>query len=169
MKMARAYAFAGDHTTAIALYDDISQKTEDAGMKALITLRKAQSYQALGQTDQAHSLYLQTVNSYPRTNEAYQALLELVNANVPVDELQRGIVDYYADQYGVALAAFDRYLQNNPADPATAHYYYGLAAEAAGNYPAAISHWDDGHPELQGFAKLGGCLVAESVYPVVLS
>ena len=142
MKMARGYAFAGDHTTALALYDDLSQKTEDAGMKALITLRKAQSYQALGQTDQANSLYLQAVNSYPRTNEAYQALLELVNANVPVDELQRGIVDYYADQYGVAMAAFDRYLQNNPADPATAHYYYGLAAEAAGNYPDAISHWD---------------------------
>ena len=70
------------------------------------------------------------------------ALLALVEANVPVNELNRGLVDYYAGQYGVALSAFDRYLQNNPPDPGTAIYYYGLTTRALGGYSGAVGEWD---------------------------
>ena len=40
------------------------------------------------------------------------------------------MVDYYAGEYGVALAAIDRYLANTPTDPATAYYYRGLILRA---------------------------------------
>jgi len=41
--------------------------------------------------------FAELVNTYPDRNEAYQALVTLVNAEVPVYEFQRGLVDYYAN------------------------------------------------------------------------
>jgi soluble lytic murein transglycosylase len=87
-------------------------------------------------------VYLDAVNNYPTSYDSYQALLVLVDNEIPVDELNRGIVDYYAGQYGVATAAFDRYLQSAPADPGTAHYYYGLALRSRGGNQDAIQQWD---------------------------
>lgn len=150
MKLARAYSVGGDTTTALSLYDDLYQRTSDDYTKALIDLRKGQIYTNLGQMDQAYAAYQDAVNNYPTSYDSYSALLALVNAGVPVDELNRGLVDYYAGQYGVAQAAFDRYLQNNPPDAGTALYYYGLAARALGNYQGAINQWDQliqGYPD----------------------
>jgi tetratricopeptide (TPR) repeat protein len=73
--------------------------------------------------------------------DAYQSLVELVNAGQPVDE-RSGIVDYYAGEYMVAQAAIDRYLAGEPADPATAHYYRGLVLRATEDYPGALEEWD---------------------------
>jgi tetratricopeptide (TPR) repeat protein len=86
-------------------------------------------------------LFSDAVNNY-LTSDSYQGLLALVDAGIPVDELNRGIVDYYAGQYGVATQAFDRYLNSAPADPASAQYYYGLALRQLGGYAEAINHWD---------------------------
>lgn len=142
MKVARSYALSGDHTTAIVLYDDLYNRTQNEYTRALIDLRRGQSYTALGQYEEAYAVYLDAVNNYPTSYDSYSALLALVEAGVPVDDLQRGIVDYHAGQYGVALAAFDRYLQNNPADPGTARYYNGLATRALGGYQGAVDEWD---------------------------
>ena len=65
-----------------------------------------------------------------------------MDAGIEVDQLQRGIVDYYAAQYGVALAAFDRYLQESPEDPVKAYYFYGLTLRALGDPVQAITYWD---------------------------
>jgi soluble lytic murein transglycosylase len=142
MKMARAYTLAGDAPTALTLYDDIYIRTNNEYTRALIDLRKGQIYTELGDIESAHAAYLDAVNNYPLSYDSYKALVELVDAGVTVDELQRGIVDYHAGQYGPALAAFDHYLQNNPDDAATARYYYGLTARAQGNHEEAIRQWD---------------------------
>lgn len=142
MKEARAYALAGNSNQALALYDDLYNRTTNEYTKALIDLRKGQIFTALGQFDQASQVYLDAVNNYPTSYDSYSALLALVDANVPVDELNRGLVDYYAGQYGAALAAFDRYLQNSPADPGTARYYSGLSSRALGGYKGAVADWD---------------------------
>jgi len=141
MKLARAMSLSGDHTGAIALYADVYARTNNENSKSLSLLRRGQAYMALGQTDQAYESWLAVVNLHPRTNEAYQALVELVNAGQTVDELQRGIVDYYAGQYGVALAAIDRYLQGTPLDPGTAHYFNGLIHRALGGHATAVSEF----------------------------
>jgi soluble lytic murein transglycosylase len=65
-----------------------------------------------------------------------------VDAGVPVDELQRGIVDYHAGEYGVAQAALDRYLQDNPADPGTAIHFYALSKRSLGELNEAVQRWD---------------------------
>ncbi len=150
MKLARADSVGGDTATALTLYDDLYQRSSDDYTKALIDLRKGQIYTDLGQMDQAYAAYQDAVNNYPTSYDSYSALLALVDAGVPVDELNRGLVDYFAGQYGVAQAAFDRYLQDNPPDPGTALYYYGLATRALGNYQGAINEWDQviqGYPD----------------------
>jgi soluble lytic murein transglycosylase len=142
LKMARAYTLAGDAPSALSLYDDAYLRSSNDNSRALIDLRKGQIYESLGQSAEAQAAYLDAVNNFPKAYESYAALVALVEAGVAVDELQRGIVDYYAGEYGVAMAAFDRYLQNNPVDPATAHYFYGLSAGALGGHEEAIQHWD---------------------------
>ncbi|MFC2054500.1 tetratricopeptide repeat protein, partial [Chloroflexota bacterium] len=118
MKTARALAISREYQNALALYDEIFSQTDDDDTRALINLRKGQIYSSLGETELAWTAYLDAVENYPKSYNSYSALIDLVDAGAPVDELERGIVDYYAGQYGVALSALDRYLQNDPADPA---------------------------------------------------
>jgi soluble lytic murein transglycosylase len=141
MKTARAYALDGDYPTALTLYDDLYQGTNDENTRALIDLRRAEIYTNQGLTEQAQAAYQDAVQNYPTSPNTFNALAALVEAGVPVNELQRGIIDYFAGQYGVALAAFDRYLQNAPADPASAHYYYALTQRKLGNYTEAVRSW----------------------------
>ncbi len=142
MKLARALSLSGDTAGAIALYEDIYARTNNESTKALSLLRRGQTYVALGQPDLAYESWLAAVNLHPRTNEAFQALVELIDAGQTVNELQRGIVDYYAGQYGVALAAIDRYLQSGPTDPGTAHYFNGLINRALGANDTAVREFD---------------------------
>jgi soluble lytic murein transglycosylase len=142
MKLARSYALSGDTPTALTLYDDLYTRVTDDNTRALIDLRKAEIYTAAGQVEKAQAAYLDAVQNFPTSPYAYQALAKLVDSGVEVDQLQRGIIDYFAAQYGPAQSALNRYLQSKPADASTAHFYYGLSARAAGDYAAAIEHWD---------------------------
>ncbi|MFC1878869.1 transglycosylase SLT domain-containing protein [Chloroflexota bacterium] len=143
LKEARAYALYGDVPTALALYDDLYFRTSNEHSRALIDLRKGQAYTTLGQLDNAYAAYLDAVYKYPTSYDSYSALIALVEADVEVDELSRGLVDYHAGQYGVALAAFDRYLQQEaPVDADAATYYYGLTTRALGGHQEAVNWWD---------------------------
>ncbi|MCX8062792.1 MAG: tetratricopeptide repeat protein [Anaerolineales bacterium] len=142
IKLARTHALAGDYQTAIALYDDVYNRTSSDTTKAQMAYQKGQAFTALGQMQEAYTAYLDAVNNYPTAYASYQALVILVDAGIPVDDLNRGIVDYFAGQYGVALAAFDRYFQKGGANRATALYYYGLTLRATGAFESAIKAWD---------------------------
>lgn len=150
IKIARSHAAVGDHITALGIYQEIYDQTNSDYTKAQMDYLMGQSYLALGQAEEAYAVYSDAVNNYPTAYESYLALLDLVNANVPVDELNRGIVDYYAGQYGVALAAFDRYFQVGAIDLPTALYYNGLTLRALGGHEDAILEWNeiiDNHPD----------------------
>lgn len=142
VKLARTHALAGDYQTAIALYDDVYNRTNNDTTKAQMAYLKGQAYAAMGQMENAYTAYQDAVNNYPAANASYQALILLVDAGEPVDELNRGIVDYFAGQYGVALAAFDRYFQSGGANQPAALYYSGLTLRATGGYQDAIKSWN---------------------------
>lgn len=142
IKLAHTHAIAGDYGTAIAMYQDIYNRAASDYTKAQLDLYIGQAYTGLGQMENAYAAYLDAVNNYPTSYDSYSALLTLVEHEQPVDELNRGIVDYYAGQYGVALAAFDRYLQSSMADPGAAYYYNGLTYQATGGYEDAIIQWE---------------------------
>jgi len=124
------------------MFQDIYNRSDNDFTKAQMDLLMGQAYTAQGKPDQAYLVYQDAVNNYPTSYDSYQALIALVDANVPVDDLNRGIADYYAGQYGVAIAAFDRYFQAGGSNPTTAHYYYGLSLRALGGFEDAIVHWD---------------------------
>ncbi len=109
IKIAQAFASSGDTTTALSMYDSISKASSNDYIKAQMDLLTGRLDLALGQADQAYQFFLDAVNNYPLSYDSYSALVTLVNANVPVDDLNRGLTDYFAGQYGYALDAFQRY------------------------------------------------------------
>ena len=142
IKIAQAYAMSGDYTTAIIGYQDIYERATSDTVKAQMDVLIGQAYTELEQMESAYDAYLDAVENFPQAGDAYTALLTLVTDGVPVDELDRGLVDYYAGEYGVALAAFDRYLQSEPEDLAIGHYFKGLSFNGLGEYHEAIAAWD---------------------------
>lgn len=141
-KIARTRAALGDYANALAAYDSIAARAGNDYIKAQMDYFSGSAYLAIGQTEQAYERFQHAVENYPRAYEAYQSLVELVNAQVPVNDLDRGLVDYFAGQYDVALAAFDRYLTANPQNDGTAHYYRALTLRQFGRNQEAITAWD---------------------------
>jgi soluble lytic murein transglycosylase len=154
VKIGNTYFQAGDFDSAIATYQSIFDSTTNDYLKADMDLLIGRTYIAMEQPNQAYLYYQHAVNNYPLSFSAYAALFDLVNANVPVDELQRGLIDYNTatlttdeenqrELFAVSIAAFDRYLASNPNDHTdVAHYYRGLALRATEDYAGAIQEFD---------------------------
>ncbi|HEX9091817.1 MAG TPA: tetratricopeptide repeat protein, partial [Anaerolineales bacterium] len=142
LKLAQAYVSLGDYTTAMVMYDDIFTRTSSDSIKAQVDYTRGQMYSVLGQSEQATTAYVDAVINYPKAYYAFLSLVELVNTGYPIDDLQRGIIDYNAGQYGVALEAFNRFLTFNDASSSTALYYKGLILRQQDDYPSAIAMWD---------------------------
>ncbi len=139
IKIAQAYSSSGDPTTALNLFDSISKASSNIYVKAQMDLLSGRLYLSLGQTDQAYQCFLDAVNNYPSSYDSYSALLALVNANVPVDDLNRGRTDYFAGQYGSALDAFQRFITANPKNDGTAPYYHAMTLLQLGNYQEGVN------------------------------
>jgi soluble lytic murein transglycosylase len=150
IKIAQAYVNLGDSTTAFSIYDSILQGSSNDYVKAQMDFLTGQLYLSLGQTDQAYQFFLDTVDKYPLAYDSYSALVALVDANVPVDDMSRGLVDYFASQFGYAVEAFQRYIDANPQNDGTAVYYQALAYYGLGQYEKAVQLWDvfiQNHPD----------------------
>ena len=142
IKIAKARASFGDFAGALILYDQIYSTTTSDYIKAQIDYLAGQAHVALAQIDQAYARYLDAVNNFPLSYYAYLSLVELVEANVPVDELNRGLVDYYAQQYDVALVAFDKYIATYPDNDGTAHYFRASTLRELQRTDEAITEYD---------------------------
>ena len=142
MKIANAHATLGDYDTALGMYQEIYNRAQTDYTKAQMDYLMGNAYAATGRLEQAYAAYQDAVINFPDTNSAYLSLLELVNAEIPVDDLYRGIVDYYAGQYGVGMAAFDRYFQAGGPEQDKARYFNGLTLRALGGNEGAIAEWD---------------------------
>ena len=142
IKIARAYFSNGDPTTALTMMDAIAAASSNDYVKAQMDLLTGQIYLSLSQPETAYQRFLDAVNNYPLTYDSYSALVSLVNANVSVDDLNRGLVDYYAGQYGYALDAFQRYITSNPQNDGTVIYYKALTLYHMGQYQDAVNTWE---------------------------
>ena len=142
IKIAQTRADFGDYAGALVLYDQIISTTTNDYVKAQMEYLAGNAYVALGQTDLAYERYQNAVTNYPLSYYSYLSLLALVDAGVEVDELQRGLVDYYSEQYDVALAAFDRYIAATPEDDGTAHYFRAQTLRALQRNQEAIDEYD---------------------------
>ena len=138
MKIASTYAKLGDAESAAALYDGVAARAPNDFIKAQAAYETGLVYQALGRNDEAQGKFRLAVENYPLSYYAYLSLIELLDAGVEVNELDRGLADYFAGQYDVAIAAFIRYLDANPVNDGTAYYYRALAYRDLGDYDSAL-------------------------------
>ncbi len=132
IKLARTYAALGQPDAAVGIYQDLYGKTDNIYLEAQLDFLLGQAMLAAGNSEQAYSYFQHAVNNYPETYDAYSALLALLDANQRVDEMQRGLVNYFRRQYDLADEAFSRYLQSDGLEKDKALYYQGLTARAKG-------------------------------------
>jgi len=138
IKIAQAIASSGDTTSALSMYDSISKASSDGDVKAQTDLFSGRIELALGQSVHAYQFFLDAVNNYPTSPDSYSMLVAMVNNDVPVNDLNRGLVDYFAGQYGYARDAFQRYRNANPKNDGTAAYYHAMTFIQLGDYQQGI-------------------------------
>ena len=138
-KLADTYSDAAHYDEAITWYKALLAEAEKDYQRAKFEYLIGQAYLKLGKTDEAHEHFLEAVDRYPQAWYAYQALVELVEAGVEVDDYQRGLVDCYAGAYWPAIRAFFRYIRDNPDHEGAPYYYIGLAYLDVGSYESAKS------------------------------
>jgi soluble lytic murein transglycosylase len=141
IKIARSHAALNEYDTAIAMYDTIATDTTNDYIRAQMDFLAAQAYLAQGQNDQAYERLKHSIANYPLSNYSYQGLLQLLDANIKVDDLDRGLTDYFAGQYDVALTALERYIAANPTNDGTAHYYRAYTLEELQQYQKAVDEF----------------------------
>jgi soluble lytic murein transglycosylase len=124
LKVGNSYLEAGDYPNALAKFEQLFTEANRSATKAALNLLMGRALEAMGDFEGAHARYLDSVNNYPAELETYYGLVTLVNAGVQVDDFQRGLVDYYAEEYEPALDAFNRAIATTPSG--AAFYYQGL-------------------------------------------
>ncbi len=107
-KLALARQLAGDYAGAAADYDAILAFARIPAYRARIQWEKAQTLVAGRDESAGYALMQQILSAYPAESAAFSALKALLDADQPVDELQRGIVNYHAQNYAAARLAFVR-------------------------------------------------------------
>jgi len=142
VSIANTYLNSGDPATALKMYDDIYDGSSNEYLKAQMDLLSGRALIALGRAEEGYGRWRHAVDNYPLAYDSYSALLGLVDANQPVDEFNRGLVDYFAGHYDVALAALQRYASQNPNHDGTVLHYKALTLREMGEYKAAIDTWD---------------------------
>ena len=125
IKIGRAYLEAGEYEQALEQFDRIYVQSTDAVTRATMNFLAGEALEAMGDLDGMYAHYLDSFENYPAAFDTYLGLIRLVEDGVPVEDYQRGLVDYYAGAYGPAVVAFDRALAAIPS--ATAYYYRGLS------------------------------------------
>lgn len=152
--MAQTELARHNYAAAVEQYQTILNLAQIEAYRAKILKVLGDTYAAAGDRDSARQRYLEAVNNYPTVYDSYLALVELVvNDSVPVDEFQRGLVNYHAGSYGAAIAAFERYLL--PTDGASAEG--GVSPEFEGAVGDNAQNSDT--PELKPIEPLTGTLV----------
>lgn len=138
------YAELKDYNTAIVIYNDVYTQTTNDYAKARADYLLGLAYLEMGQNDLAEAAFRDAVLQYPLSYDSYLGLIEIVNNGFSINDLDRGLVDYYAGQYSHAVEAFDRYLANPEAgDRGTALYFKGFSLRAMGRHEEALVAWNE--------------------------
>ncbi len=141
IRIGQAYAAQDDLSSAIRTYLEVYETSANDFSKAKANFLAGQAYLALGFPEQAYARFQDSVNNFPRSYDSYSGLVALVNAGQPVNDLNRGLVNYFARQYGFAAEALLRYMRDNPEHDGTPRHYRALALRASDNPQGAIDEW----------------------------
>lgn len=140
IKIGQTRAALGDYAGALAQYDSIAQMGNDF-IKAQMDYLSGSAYKFLGQTDKMNERFLHAVENYPVSYYSYLSLVELVDAGVPVNDLDRGLVNYFVGNYDKALERLDIYITAGLDTDGTAHYYRALSLVKVGRHSEAATEF----------------------------
>lgn len=139
-KVASVHRSLGSVDIAVAQYQAILGVAENASYRATIEFYIGQAYLEAGRLDEAYAQFDHVVMSYPESYEALSALRALIEADIPVDQFQRGVVNYHQGQYDIAVTAFLTYVAGTPINyPPDAHLYIARSYRQLGNPQAALN------------------------------
>ncbi|HAY85320.1 MAG TPA: hypothetical protein DCY42_10490 [Chloroflexi bacterium] len=142
--IADSYLALNDLDTALVTYQDIFDGTGNDYIKAEAKRNIGDIQIRLGNPEEGYLAYHEVVENYPLAYDAYLSLVALIDAGQTVSELDRGLINYFVGQYGLAVDAFTRYLRQVPDNHAdTAHYYMGFAYQKLGEHAKAIEAWQE--------------------------
>ncbi len=139
LKLASTYQSEGQFDLALGIYKEILHNTDSDYTKSSMNLLIGRILVNQGNSVEGYAYFQDSVNNYPYTYDAYTALVTLLDADQPVSELQRGIINYHVEQYQLALDALERYLNSDGYDKDEALYYKALSLRAEGLVRAGFS------------------------------
>lgn len=142
-KLANHYLEAGDYGSAVAQYEAIHDLAETENTRGQMTYLAGEAELMAGDEEAAYERFRYGLEHYPRAYGTYLGLVQLVDAGQDVDLFRRGLVDYYAQAYEPAVAAFNAYLeaQSEEVRP-DVHLYLAWSYEALGDIASALAHLD---------------------------
>jgi len=153
-KLASLYIAQEEYDAALAQYEAILDQATISSYRARIAYQAAQTLMQAGQTGEGYARHREVVETYgadPQTYPwPYESLVILVGAGMAVDDLTRGIVDYYGGAYDPAAAALYRYIETDPNHSGSAHYYVAMTHLRAGSPTLAEDQFRtlvETHPE----------------------
>ncbi len=132
-ELAGLHTDAGRDAQAAAAWDAILEIAQMPGYRARVQNNAGNAYAAAGDDSTAISRWQSAIAEaqviYQSTDEsitsaakdsaigiAYEALVELVNREVPFDQYERGLIDIEAEAYLPAVSAFQAFLESAAAD-----------------------------------------------------
>ena len=148
-ELADHYLEAGDFGAAVAQYDAIHDLAETENTRGQMTYLAGEAELMAGNEEAAFERFRYGLEHYPRAYGTYRGLVRLVDAGREVDLFRRGQVDYYAQAYAPAVAAFNAYLevQSEEVRP-DVHLFLAWSYEALGDLASALAH-------LEAYAAVG--------------
>lgn len=143
LKIADVHSGRGEPGLAAARLGQAFDIAPDNATLANVEYRWGLALNDAGETDQAIAHWKHALAMYTSERGAYDSVVKLVEVGATgIDDLQRGIADYYADQYDVALQALRRYISTHDVPGADVVYYAALAYKAQGNYAGALRNYE---------------------------
>ncbi len=142
--MAAAYLGQKKFGKAISQYQNILDTAKIPAYRAKINRLIGEAYLQADNRPAAQKQWQQTLDQYPETFDAYLSLSQMVKEKMPVDDFQRGYIDYHGGSaYQPAVEAMDRFLASKPKNKADqALWISALSQRALGNYQDAIARFD---------------------------
>ena len=141
--LAGEYLAAGDPASAVTQYDAVYDMAETEATRGQMTFQAGAAELSAGNVEAAFDRFLQGIEAYPEAYESYLGLVELVKAEVPVDDYQRGLVDYHAAAYAPGIEALQAYIDANPEEyQPDAHLYLAWSYEALSDLESAYTELD---------------------------
>lgn|GEM_PF-1694485 len=125
-KLALAYRLANQPAEAIAQYQNIIARSKVPVYQARMKFEMAQDMLAAGQNTPAYTILQDLVVNQPATQQAALAVPVLTAANIAIDPLQRGIINYNAGNHEAARDAFRQAIELNDGRADVVRYWAAL-------------------------------------------